>query len=67
MSYMNNIFLYLYYILGPAGTCLPDHQASCQAPYKWRHAKLESIRKDLKVAINEGRYDPVLKTGLNWV
>ena len=42
-------------------------RSSCQAPYRWRHATLEDVRKDLKQMVKDGTYRPILTTGLDWV
>ena len=35
-----------------------------QAPFRWRHARLASLKQFLKQKVAEGAYHPIITTGL---
>lgn len=39
----------------------------CQAPYRWRHARLTAVRDYLRDTVANGNYVPILTTGLDWI
>ena len=35
-----------------------------QAPYRWRHAHLSSMKEYLKQQVDDGEYEPIMRSGL---